>query len=73
MTKIYFINHFLIQIAWISLLILFASFGKWDVMHVFHDLLFFVVCFDSNIYDYDNVVCVNQKDSASRLGMHSLT
>jgi hypothetical protein len=24
-------------------LFLFVSFGKWDFMHVFHDLLFFVV------------------------------
>jgi hypothetical protein len=30
-------------------------------MLVFHDLLFFVVCFDSNVYDYDNVVCVIKK------------
>jgi hypothetical protein len=35
----------------------------------FHDLLFLIVCFDSNVNDYDNVVCVNKKDSVLRLGM----
>jgi archaeosine-15-forming tRNA-guanine transglycosylase len=50
--------------------VLFVNFGKWDFMHIFHDLLFFVVCFDSNIYDYDNVVCVNKKDLVLKLGMY---
>jgi hypothetical protein len=53
-----------------SLMFLFASFEKWDFMHVFRDLLFFVVYFDSNAYEYDNVVCVNKKYSVWRLGMH---
>jgi hypothetical protein len=49
---------------------LFVSFGKWDFMHALHDLLFFVVYFDSNANEYDNVVCVNKKYSVWRLGMH---
>jgi hypothetical protein len=53
-----------------SLLFLFVSFGKWDFMHAFHDLLFFVVYFDSNTNEYDNVVCVNKKYLVWRLGMH---
>jgi hypothetical protein len=46
---------------------LFVSFGKWDFMHALHDLLFFVVYFDANANEYDNVVCVNK---VWRLGMH---
>jgi hypothetical protein len=30
----------------------------------------FFVCYGSNVYDYDIVVCVNQKDLVLRLGMH---
>jgi len=68
MTKICFENQISIQIAWMSFL--FVSFWKWDFMHAFHDLLFFVDYFDSNTNEYDNVVCVNKKYSVWRLGMH---
>ena len=36
---------------------------------IFHDLFFFV-SFDLNVYHYDNVDCLNKKESISRLSMH---
>ena len=38
----------------------------------FHDPIFhdFFVSFDLNVYHYDNVDCLNKKESISRLSMH---
>jgi hypothetical protein len=35
----------------------FGSFENWNFIYVFYDLLFFIVRFDTNMCNYDNVIC----------------